>query len=237
MVSRDANAQARGGAAVIDGTVSDTNLVSLSDATASILGSSVHVTTGANGRFRINGLHAGEYILVVHRLGFKPVSASVQIAGADTLRMAFPLQPIATALDTVSIIGERMTARLSDFDQRKKEGFGHFITAAEIELRGSVFMADVFRTQLSVEIADDGHGRQRLMNTRGMTGLLGTGVCPFQVFVDGVLQPPAPDINILVKPSEVAGVEIYSGGATIPLQYKTTAGSFCGVILIWTKTG
>jgi hypothetical protein len=237
MGSRDANAQPRGGAAVIDGTVSDTNLVSLSDATASILGSSVHVITGANGRFRIDGLYAGEYILVVHRLGFKPASVSVQIAGADTLRMSFPLQPIATALDTVSVVGERMTARMSEFDQRRKEGFGHFITAADIDKRNAVFLSDVLRNQLSIDIADDGHGHQFAVNTRGLTSLLGTGVCPYQIFVDHVLLPPAPDLNILAKPSEIAGIEIYSGAATIPLQYKTTAGSFCGVILIWTRDG
>jgi hypothetical protein len=235
--SRAAVAQTRTGASVIDGVVSDTNLIVLSEATASILGSNVHVTTGSNGRFQIRGLHSGDYILVIHRLGFKAASVSVQIGGADTLRMSFPLQSIVTALDTVSVIGERLTARMSEFDARRKAGFGHFISAADIAQRDPVQLSDVFENQLSVAVVSDGHGGQRAAGTRGMTGLMTSGSCLYQVFVDHVLLPSGPDLNSLVAPSQIAGIEIYAGPATIPLQYKTTVGSFCGVILIWTKDG
>jgi hypothetical protein len=235
--SRAAAAQTRTGASVIDGVVSDTNLVVLSEATASILGSNVHVTTGSNGRFQIRGLHSGDYILVIHRLGFKAASVAVEIGATDTLRMSFPLQPIATALDTVSVVGERLTARLSEFDARRKAGFGHFISAADIAQRNAVQLSDLFRNQLSVEILVDAHGKQYAANIRGITSLLGTGYCPYRIFVDDVLMAPAPDLNMLPAPNQIAGIEIYSGGATIPLEYKTTDGAFCGVILIWTKDG
>ncbi|MEO7083395.1 MAG: carboxypeptidase regulatory-like domain-containing protein [Gemmatimonadaceae bacterium] len=189
--SREASAQSRVGLGVIDGTVSDTNLVVLSDATASILGSTVHVTTGGNGRFRIQGLHAGEYLLVVHRLGFKPMSASVVIAGADTLRMSFTLERIATVLDTVSVIGERYTARMSQFELRRKAGFGHFLTVDDIDKRHAVQFADLIRAIPSVEVIDNGFS-QVAANMRGMTSLLGGG-CAFQLFVDDV---PLSTINL-----------------------------------------
>src|ERR1043165_8862731 len=82
-------AQPRGGAGAIDGVVTDTNLVSLADATVSILGSNIRVVTGANGRFRIVGVPAAEYIFVVHHVGYRPASATMRVGEVDTLRPAF----------------------------------------------------------------------------------------------------------------------------------------------------
>ena len=70
-------AQNRPAFGVIDGVVSDTNLVALADATVSILGSAVRVATGANGRFRITGLRTGNYILAVQRIGYVPIAVAI----------------------------------------------------------------------------------------------------------------------------------------------------------------
>jgi hypothetical protein len=48
--------------------------------------------------------------------------------------------------------------------------------------------------------------------------------------------PPKTDLATLPPPRDLAGIEIYSGAATIPLQYKFGT-TFCGVILLWTKRG
>jgi hypothetical protein len=58
--------------------------------------------------------------------------------------------------------------------------------------------------------------------------------CPLQVFVDDVLLPPPANLADIASPREIAAIEVYSGPATIPLQYKPP-NSGCGVILIWTK--
>jgi hypothetical protein len=63
--------------------------------------------------------------------------------------------------------------------------------------------------------------------------------CPFQIFVDDVALPIDAKLDRdLPAPKELAGIEVYSGPATIPLRYKTTGGGgFCGVILVWTRDG
>jgi hypothetical protein len=247
--ARVVQAQSRPSAAVIDGAVSDTNLISLSDATVSILGSNVHVATGANGRFRITRLAAGQYLVVVHHLGYVPMSTSIQVADGDTLRVSFMLRQIATALDTVVIAAKSLGARMTEFEERRKLGFGHFLTQADIEQRNSVFLGDLLAVVPSIKI-QEGPSSQAAYSARGQ-------LCPFQVFVDGVYfaptEPPPPPVptqgpglgrtppqgtNLLELPpvSNIAGIEIYSGPSTIPLQYQRLDAG-CGVILIWTKAG
>lgn len=124
------SAAARG---VIDGVVTDTNLVALGSATVSILGSDLKVSTGDNGRFRITGLHSGNYILAVHRLGYVPVAVGMGLTAIDTLRPSFELRRVATALDTMIVTAKSAPQRLDEFEQRRAHGEGHFITAADIE--------------------------------------------------------------------------------------------------------
>ena len=56
---------------------------------------------------------------------------------------------------------------------------------------------------------------------------------------------PRGDVD-LPSPKELAGIEVYANTATVPLQYKTFGGdamghkyggAFCGVILLWTRSG
>jgi hypothetical protein len=215
---------------VIDGVVTDTNLVALGGATVSILGSDVKVSTSDNGRFRITGLPTGNYILAVHRLGYVPVAVGMGLTATDTLRPSFELRRVATALDTMIVTAKSAPQRLDEFEQRRAHREGHFITAADIEKRGSVYVADIIRNVPSVRIDEKRAGVQIAYNMRSM------GRCPFQLFLDGIPMPPETDLATLPPPRDLAGIEIYSGPATIPLQYKFGT-PFCGVILLWTKRG
>lgn len=215
---------------VIDGIVTDTNLVTLSGATVSILGSSLSVSTGDNGRFRIAGLHAGNYILTVHRIGYVPIAVATTVADGDTLRPSFALQRIVSALDTMIVTAKSLATRMSEFEDRRKLGFGHFITAEDIEKRNATFLADVIRTVLSVGISERTPGVQIAYNMRAMGG------CAFQIYLDGIRMPTPTNLAQLPPPRDLAGIEIYSGPATIPLQYKS-GNANCGVMLLWTKVG
>jgi hypothetical protein len=228
-----AHAQPRLAPGTIDGLVTDTTLAPLADATVSILGSSIKVVTGRNGRFRILSLPAGQYILVVRHLGNAPVSTALQVAGGDTLHMSFALERIVTALDTVVVATKHYSMRMAEFEQRRRSGFGEFMTQAEIDKRNGVFVSDLLRTFKSVYVLESGFSAVAL-NRRFAPG---TRTCAFQVWVDGVLLPPSVNLHDLPAPKALAGIEVYSGPATIPLSYKTTSGAFCGTILVWTKDG
>jgi TonB-dependent Receptor Plug Domain/Carboxypeptidase regulatory-like domain len=224
------SAQPHAALGVIDGIVTDTNLVTLSGATVSILGSALSVSTGDNGRFRIVGLHAGNFILTVHRIGYVPVAVATTVVNGDTLRPSFALQRIVSALDTMIVTAKSLATRMSEFEDRRKLGFAHFITADEIEKRNATFLADVIRTVLSVDISEKKAGKQYAYNMRGMGG------CAFQIYLDGMPMPTPTNLLQLPPPRDLAGIEIYSGPATIPLQYKS-GNANCGVMLLWTKIG
>jgi hypothetical protein len=211
---------------VIDGIVSDTNLVGLGEATVAVLGSPLRVTTGPNGRFRVVAVPAGQYILTVHRVGYVPIAASIQVGDADTLRFSFAMRRIATELDTVIVSAKRMVTRMTEFEGRRKLGFGTFITAEQIRQRTPLALGDVLRGIPSILITE-GPNSQVAFSTR-------TSSCPLQVMIDDVLLPPKTNLRNLVTPSEIMGIEVYSGPATIPVQFKP-ANSGCGVIVIWTK--
>jgi hypothetical protein len=213
---------------VIDGVVTDSALLPLGDATVSFIGSNVRVVTGANGRFRVRDMNPGAYVMIVRRIGFEATSLRMEVSPRDTARPALVLQRTATTLNTVAIRAQRLTSAMQEFEARRELGFGHFITQAEIDKRGVVDVSDLLTTVPSVMIKHDSAMNRRTDGARP---------CPFQLFIDGVKLPPGTGINSIAVPKELAGIEIYSGAATIPLQYKPTSGSFCGVILLWTRIG
>ena len=222
--SPPAGAQSDSARGVVDGFVTDTSLVPLADAVASIVGSGIQVVTGANGRFQIHGLPTGRHYLLIRRLGYQPVSTELRIIEGDTVRASFALERIATALDTVVVAAKRRSARLEEFEARRSLGIGQFMTEAEIE-------------KLNVVEIDDLLHRLTPNRTRPARRLGPGAACERQQwYLDGVLLPPTMKSDELPSPKDLAGIEFYASPATIPPQYKTiSGGGFCGVVLMWTK--
>lgn len=219
------------GRGVMDGVVTDSSLTPIAGATISLFGSSISATTGEDGRFRIVSLPAGEYVVLARRIGFASASATLHIDGGDTLRPSFALQRAVAELDTVRASAVSNSLRLGEFEERRARKVGHFITADEIYKSNPVYIADMLEKVLSVRIVARAIGVRAAysMRTAGET-------CPFQIFVDGKIFDEHGDLSNAPPPSDVAGVEVYSGPATIPLEYKRHD-TMCGIILIWTKGG
>jgi Carboxypeptidase regulatory-like domain/TonB-dependent Receptor Plug Domain len=226
-------ALAQGGASttrgMMDGIVTDTTFTPIAGATISLIGSRVSATTGANGRFRITALPAGEYVVVARRLGYASASATLHLDGGDTLRPSFSLHRVTPELGTVRASAVRATTRLGEFEERRARKVGHFLTEDEIDRRNPISIADMLRSVLSVQIEERGPARKAF-------SMRSVAHCPFQIFVDGLIFSDSGTLTNAPSPKEIAGVEIYSGPATVPLEYKRHD-TMCGVILIWTKGG
>jgi len=224
--SAPASAQSGPARGVVDGVVTDTSLVPLADAVASIVGSGIQVVTGANGHFRILGLSSGQHYILIRRLGYQPLTTELRTEEGDTVRASFALERLATALDTVLVATKRPSPRMAEFESRRALGIGQFMTAAEID-------------KLNVVATDDLLHRLTPNRTRPARRLGPGAVCTRQTwYLDGVLLPASTNPDELPSPKDLAGIEFYASPATIPVQYKSTSGGgFCGVVLMWTKDG
>lgn len=223
----------------IDGFVGDTSLVALQAAEVKILSTNVKVSTGPNGRFRIDRVPVGPYVLVIRRAGYHAASAVVQV-GTDTIRPSYSLER-GTGLDAAVVTAQRTSPRMAEFEMRRRVGRGEFMTEDQIKQRGGVYTTELMRRFTTVNVSPSystaiGGLPEQLAISRREGANPSTGACPFVVFVDNVPMPTPFNLDMLPSPRWLAGIEVYNGTATTPPQYSGTNRG-CGVILIWTKDG
>jgi len=56
------------------------------------------------------------------------------------------------------------------------------------------------------------------------------------VYVDGSRwqQMEAGDLDSFVRPQDVAAIEVYPGGGSMPVEFQSTGGD-CAAVVVWTK--
>ncbi|MFN5581022.1 carboxypeptidase regulatory-like domain-containing protein [Gemmatimonas sp.] len=226
---------------VIDGVVTDTLDQPLTSAEVAVVGTTARVVTGENGRFRMLQVPPGQYLLVVRRIGFAPASGIIEVPAADTLRLAYTLTRSSAMLDTVKTFERRVSLRMVEFEQRRAQGAGQFVTREEIERRGSLQVYDFLRNMRTIEVSritDQMFGGMVALSRREAGSVLGegAGACPMQVFLDGIVLPRFFNLELLPPPKQIAGIEVYSGAASIPPQFGGPDRR-CGVVAVWTRDG
>src|SRR5467141_2462526 len=101
-IAGPARAQSRIG--VLVGSVHDSANGAVSGARVDVVGTAVvGVVTSANGSFRLVNVPAGRRAVVVHRLGFAPDSARVEIPAGGTVVHNFVLAPAAVNLANIVV--------------------------------------------------------------------------------------------------------------------------------------
>lgn len=228
--------------AVLDGVVTDTLLRPLGSADVSVIGTGARVVTGENGRFRMLQVPPGQYLLVVRRIGYAPTSGIIDVPERDTLRLAYTLVRSNNLLDTVRVRGSRITMRMLDFERRRQQGQGQFITQEEIERRGSIQTSDFLRYMRGVEVSQvttQAFAGTQVYSRReggGFTDSQQQQSCAMQVILDGIILPRNFNLDLLPPPKQIAGIEVYSGAATVPPQFGGVDRR-CGVVAFWTRDG
>ena len=139
-------------------------------------------------------------------------------------------------IDSLTVSVSPRSSRLdrTGFYDRLSVDVGVFVTAADIAKSGALEVSDVFRRQPGVWVSSLTTSRLGFMQNRV---LLRRGCIPALYVDDAFVREatqPAPLIDEIVRPGEIAGIEIYRGPSEIPLRYGGALGS-CGVIVIWTR--
>ena len=217
------------GAARFSGVVGDAKGKPLETARARIVGRRP-AKTNAAGVFILDSLALGTQTLEVRALGFVPVSRSVNVTGAEapvTIRMT----TIKAMLDTIKVIGERVyNADVNGFEMRRRGGMGRYISREDIDRRQPYEFTNLLYGIPGMLLSfRAGHIS---FVTRGVVG-----TCTPAIFLDGFQQilDYESDLNFLVQPDEIEGVEIYTSGPLTPAQFTGRGGTGCGSIVVWTR--
>src|SRR5688572_4123605 len=214
----------------VAGVVRDSSGGRIGGAEISIAGTGLRAHTNAQGQFRLTNVPAGTVTVGVRRLGFLPTMASIVIGPNEAASMAIIVTPLAQALEMVVVRGDRRfedRGRLAGFYQRRsRSSGGHFITRDQIEQRNPGQLTDLFRTVPGARIYSSTFNN--VVRFRGMR-------CAPLVWLDGFPATAAEfDLDAL-DPYIVEAVEVYSGVATVPPEFRwVRGGGSCGAIVIWT---
>ena len=220
---------ARGG---VEGRVRDGLGRDIAGALVGIDGGVALAETDREGAFRLVSLSNGTVRLAVRRIGFEPETVSVRIQGPERTPLEIRLRRISIPLATVVVRGRRdLRGPIAGFYERKDAAQGRFFTPADIERSGARRTSDLLRSVPGVNIETLRTG-QRIIRIRG------SRTAPL-IWLDGIPMSAAEVDVDNFDPRTFAGVEVYSGSATVPIQYTggRTASSIGGAILFWTKEG
>lgn len=197
--------------------------------------------TDQNGRFVLGEVPPGAHEVEFSNLGFAPRTDTLEVvAGLTTdARVVLAVDPVE--LEPMEVRVERREVGLEAagfYLRRAYASGGTFLDREAIEAQNPVEMVDVFSRVPGAEarLADPLDALSRSVILRG--GRRDSPPCYPAVYVDGMVvhrAGPAPAmLNQILSPDQVAGIEIYQGGASAPLEYGGTNAS-CGVLVIWTR--
>lgn len=225
------------GGATISGIVMTHDKHPLEGAQVAVDGSTANAITDAQGAFRLTGLPDGTRMAEARALGYAPVRVRVELSRLEATTVSIVMSKQVATLDAVTVFGKQGT-RLRDltgFLDRKRRGFGHFITQQEIDQENASSTCDLLRRVPGVNVRDVG-GSGCTANIRGSSsGGLSQGVhlCEPKVYQDNMpFSGTLSEFSQSMSPRDIMGVEVYST-ATEPPQFQGS----CGVIVVWTRSG
>ena len=193
-----------------------------------VVGRPQPATTDSAGRFVHAGLAATPHVVQVSGIGYETITvemaAGVESSVVHVLRLP---QSDAVVLDSIVVTGVADEPRSywhADFETRRTEGRGQFVTRREIEQRRAASVGDLLRTL---------NGLRMTCNRTGCEVRMTRTNCRPAYFADGY---PADATTVERMPvNDLFGVEVYDL-FEVPLLLQR-AERRCGVIAVWTRRG
>ncbi|HYH82685.1 MAG TPA: carboxypeptidase regulatory-like domain-containing protein [Longimicrobium sp.] len=178
----------------------------------------------------------GDYRVRTSRIGYTThTSQTLQIEQRQTLQVDIPLSTGEVTLDSLTVVGRSAPPRRNELDRegfydREKMGFGRFLTAYDIQQRMAIQTTEIFRGIPGMTLVPMGGTNYRLAVTRGGDN------CAPNIILDNMPVNAADQLDDMVKPHDIAGVEVYRGPSETPGRFLGNRNA-CGLVVIWTKRG
>jgi hypothetical protein len=224
---------ARGHSRVTGAVIDASSGRPLAGAQVTVSGAALTGTTNDRGVFTISGAPGGTQTLLIRAVRYAPEQRIVNLLGETPLSIEVRLTSLKTMLDTMRVTASRLySAGTNGFEQRRKSGFGSYFDAADVERSRPFEVTRLLRSLNGIDVVGSGFNQRILM--RGVMN-----PCEPSIVIDGVRLPDltGADLNMMVAPEEIAGMEVYTSAGTVPAQFKgLSQGSMrCGAVVVWTK--
>lgn len=212
------------------------------------------VRTDSRGQFRI-AAPAGRQVIVLAKPGHRPFSAEVVSSRGAAPEYVLGLVPSASSTLAPVMVAATMTdRRLASFEEHRRAGIGgHFLPTERFADEIGRSLADVLVTVPGADIVRGKGGAAFYASRRGYDTIRNTvkvsaadrgrgaavGTCYAAVMLNGVFVYRGDEGEQLfdlhaLAPADILAMEIYNGGATMPLEYNAMRNS-CGLVVIWTR--
>jgi hypothetical protein len=215
--------------ASLHGWVRTEDGVPIPGARVGIFSSDIIAVTDGEGEFELTGVPGGTQTLITRAIGFVPDERAVDLTDHH-YAITVGLLALRRFLDTVHVRADRNSfISTVGFEDRRKGGAGRFFTAADVERLHPQELSDLLRHTPLLDLSTDNAHNVKI-RVRG-----DQVACTPAIFVDGkqLVYWEIADLNSLIQPDELVGMEVYSAAMT-PAEFRTK--NSCGTLIVWTRT-
>jgi hypothetical protein len=184
------------------------------------------VMVSSQGRFVLSNLQPGRHRVEIRAIGYRPHVLEVSLSEGQVLEREFAMFFTGDKLPDLAIEARnsKLLPRFKDFERRRGNGMGAYITREEIQSRGYLKIGEAVRSVKGVRV-NCGEVDCIIHMARAPTNCFPT------YYVDGRLARSFAESTPM---NDVQGIEVYRGAAEMPGEF-TGDGAMCGVIVIWTR--
>ncbi len=187
----------------------------------------------ARGQWTLAGIPLGTRMVEFRAVGYYPVRRPVDVL-ADATSVEVALATFQAVLATVRVEASRIErGDMGAYVERQRRGgMGRFFSSERIKGMAPVRTSDLLRTMPG--FLGDG-SLQMKGNFSDGAGNFDVN-CTAEVYIDGHLLRgiEADELDALVEPENIYGMEVYSTGSPRPQQFMQGLGG-CGALVIWQK--
>lgn len=210
--------------------VSDFTGKAVDGAVVQVKGAAFGAMTDSVGEFRIDRVPAGLDTVTVNYPGYEENRTTLELEPGKTTRVIFLLSPSAIRIAGIEVTVERRGDGIErGFERRRQRGVGTYIPYEEIREKNPRYTSDLLRDVPGVFVGSSQQGgihpvviRRAVQN------------CSPTVILDGI-EMPRMEVDE-VAPYDLRMIEIYTGPAQIPAQFRGMREN-CGLVVMWTRQG
>ena len=230
-----ASAQARN--SVVIASVTDAQSGQpISDALVTLADVNASARTDWSGEARIPNIAAGQHNFVIVKPGYDSMAVALQVQGDSVGPVFRMVKSATTTLAPVTVPADPSTSYLAEFEKRRQQGRGKYLTAADLEKKANRSLVTVLAQSFGglLSTPDPSRPGHYMLTTRQARPRLdGAGAdmhCGVDIYMDS--SPYMDDLEAM-RPSDLAGVEYYPIQSA-PAEYRKPTDN-CGVLILWSK--